>query len=198
MRSVWFIALLALASGCTKEQGGGSKGAPFAAGVVDSPVPRDLALRRFREGLDSVASLSGGAPSLDALGRAYAGALEIRDTAALRSLTLSKAEFAWLYYPTSAQGLPPYDLSPMLLWFTLEEPSQKGLRRALADRGGSPLHYLRTRCAGSSTTEGLNTLWGPCVLRYVGAPGDTVEERLFSQVIARGGIFKIVSHGNKL
>jgi len=170
---------------------------PPVAGVVDSVVPREEALRRFREGLDTVEALQGGESSREGLVRAYVFALEAADTAAIKGLTMTKAEFAWLYYPESAQGLPPYDLSPALMWFLMDEQSRKGLTRALAERGGQPYAYAGFYCEGEGVVEGPNTLWGPCLVRRVVAPGDTVPERLFGQIMARGGRYKITTHANK-
>lgn len=170
---------------------------PATASVVDSAIPREEALRRFRVGLDTVTALTGGATSRDALVQEYVAALGASDTATLRRLTMSKAEFAWLYYPTSAQGLPPYDLSPALMWFVMDEQSRKGLTRAFAERAGRPYAYAGYVCEGAGVVEGANTLWGPCQVRRVTAPGDTVQERLFGQIIGRDGRFKITTHANK-
>ena len=169
------------------------------AGVVDSAVPRDEALRRFRAGLPEPDGLdAAAAPSRDALVRAFVGAVEAGDTARLRSLALTRAEFGWLYYPTTPQGLPPYDLSPSLLWFLTDGGTAKGVRRLLDERGGQPLAYAGYRCDPGSSREGANTVWGPCLVRRVQAPGDTVEVRLFGLILERAGRFKFVSLANKL
>jgi hypothetical protein len=165
---------------------------------VDSVVPREKALARFQQGSRPVTALSGGAGSRNALVRLFARALEAGDTTALRRLVLSRAEFAWLYYPTSAQGRPPYDLSPELMWFMMVERSNRGLAALLTERTGRPLATVGYRCLGDSTVEGANRLWGPCLVRHVQAPGDTVEERLFGPIIGRGHRFKFVSYSNKL
>jgi hypothetical protein len=165
---------------------------------VDSFIPRDEALRRFRRGLASVEGLKHGLPSRDALVQAFVRALERRDSTALGRLALSKAEFAYLFYPSSPQGLPPYDLNPDLMWFMLSLQSDKGVRRALTERGGRPLHAAGFRCDGKPSGQGENTVWGPCVLRRVTAQGDTIEERLFGPILDRRGRYKFVSYANKL
>jgi hypothetical protein len=169
-----------------------------AATVVDSVVPRDVALARFRTGLTEPESLSGTAPSRDALVRRFIGALETRDTLALRAMVLTRAEFAWILYPTDPQGLPPYDLSPSLYWFMLDTHGQQGMGRLWQERAGNPLHYAGYRCLGDGTIEGENRLFGPCLVRRVQAPGDTIEERLFGPIIERHGRFKFVSYSNKV
>ena len=161
---------------------------------IDSVVPREVAIERFREGTTKVDSLSGGERSRDKLVKAWVKAIETSDTARLREMRLNKDEFAWLYYPTAAQGLPPYDLSPGLLWFMLDGQSDKSRRRILSERGGQKIHLLNYSCDPQPAKEGENTIWGPCELRQLRAPGDTISERLFGLLIERDGIWKFVSY----
>lgn len=173
-------------------------GASASPTRVDSVIPRAVALERFRVGLDSLDTLAGGAPSRDALVRRFVLALEGRDTAALQTMVLTQQEFAWIYYPTNPQGLPPYDLSPDLRWFMLVENSRKGLAHALEERGGRRPGFAGYSCDPRPSREGANTVWGPCAIRRVQAPGDTTAERLFGLIIERGGRFKFVSFANRL
>jgi hypothetical protein len=165
---------------------------------VDSFVPREVALERFRQVGNRVSQLEHGAASRDALVRNFVHALERRDTMELRRLVLSRDEFAWLYYPTSAQGLPPYSLNPDLMWFLLVEQGNRGVRRAFNQLGRKRLDYVGYRCESPSLREGENTLWGPCLVRWQQAPGDTVEARLFGPILQRGERFKFLSYANKL
>lgn len=169
-----------------------------ATGVVDSVLPREESLRRFRVGLPSVDSLSGGTRNRDKLISAFLRALEANDTASLDSLAITRSEFGYLYYPTTPQGLPPYDLSPDLMWFTLFERSNQGIRRALQLYGGKPLRLLDYDCGSGASREGENTVYGPCNVRWRDQQGDTTAVRLFSQIIERRGRFKFLSYANKL
>ena len=189
------VAIATLAAGCSGER------APAAAATnaavpqhVDSVVPRDVALAQFRQGTTQVDRITGGARSRDALVNAWVKAVEANDTASLARLRISRDEFAWLYYPTAKQGLPPYDLSPSLMWFVVDGGSNKGMARLLQDRGGKPLHVVGYTCDPQSSVEGENTSWGPCALKRVQAPGDTVEERLFGLLVERGGQWKFLSY----
>ena len=177
---------------------GGAEGKPAASAVVDSIIPRDSAIARFQRDLPAVTSLQGGAKSRDQLVRRFVTALETRDTATLRSLLITKSEFGWLYYPTHPEGLPPYNLTPQLMWFMLEGNSEKGYRRLLQRRAGQPLGVIGDRCEGEPGKHGGNTVWGPCLLLRQGEKGDTVSDRLFGQIVARDGRFKFVSYANKL
>jgi hypothetical protein len=169
-----------------------------SAAVVDSVVAPDVALARFRAGLTEPAGLIGGAPTRDSLFALALAALTARDTAAIPHLTLTRAEFAWLYYPTNPQAYPPYDLDPELMWFLLISHSEEGLHEALRAYGGQRLRYRDGRCEGDSSVQGPNVLWGPCWLAYSEPDGQWGEERLLSLVMRRGGRYKIVSWSNKL
>jgi hypothetical protein len=169
-----------------------------AGGVVDSILPREEAVRRFRQGLAPVDALAGGAQSLDGLVTAYFRALSAADTATLAALGVTRAEFAYLYYPTAVQARPPYDLEPGLMWFMLFERSNQGLRRALQLHGGEVMRPAGFDCGSGPQREGENMVYGPCLVRWVTQEGDTTAARLFSRVLDRDGRFKFLSFANRL
>jgi hypothetical protein len=198
-RSTLLVALALLAGACGRDRfststAAAADSAPHTPQRVDSLVSREVAIEQFRGGTQQVSRFAGGARSRDALVKAWVKAIETADTAALKRMLLSRDEFAWLYYPTASQGLPPYDLSPSLLWFMMDGQTAKGLRRLLEERAGKPMHYLGYSCDPESTTEGENTVWGPCEIRELRAPGDTVQERLFGLIVERGGEWKFLSY----
>jgi hypothetical protein len=164
---------------------------------IDSLVPRAEALRRFRSGVPGVDSLSDGVTSRDALVREYVRAIEKRDTIVLRRLLLTRSEFAYLYYPTNPQGLPPYDLSPDLMWFMLSAGSEKGLTRALAELGGQRLGYTGYVCDSVASRQGANTVWGPCAVHLRPKGGHSTSQRLFGLIVERDGRYKFVSYANR-
>ena len=192
------ITLAMLAAGCGRKRATPAASAPAADATtpthVDSVVPREVAIERFRDGTTKVERFTGGAHSRDALVHAWVKAVETSDTASLTRMAITRDEFAWLYYPTAQQGLPPYDLSPSLMWFVLEGGSSKGRSRLLQERGGKPLHVVGYSCDPKSNREGENTVWGPCTIKRLQAPGDTVEERLFGLIVERGGEWKFLSY----
>jgi hypothetical protein len=171
---------------------------PAAATHVDSLVPRDTAIARFQATAKPVSALTNGYRSRDALVKAYARAIATRDTLTLARMAITRDEFAFLYYPTTPQGLPPYDLAPALMWFMLQQNSRKGLLHTLEERRTQLAHYRGHECPDSASHEGPNTVWGPCLVAYEQAPGDVVKERLFSQVIERDGKYKMLNFSNKL
>lgn len=192
--SILGLTLLAIA-GCRET--------PAAAHGTAPPVAltpaNDTALARFRDQLPARGSLGGGRDTPEALVADFVTALGARDTATLRSLVLDLGEFAWLYYPTAREALPPYDLPPELFWFRQDGLSQQGIAVALETFGGRPLRYAGHRCAGEPRQEGANRLWGFCQVR-VTEPGaaDTTEAGLFGLILERGGRYKFVSYANQL
>jgi len=170
---------------------------PAETGVVDSAVPIAVQLDRFREGLENPGEFTGGATSRDALIRDFVRALEQADSSGFADMAITRGEFAWLYYPLIPEAAPPYELEPGLMWFMLETNSRRGLSALLKERGGRPLGYVDARCEGERRYEAV-TLWGPCTIRRVQAPGDTVPEQLFGPIVERDGRFKFVSYANKL
>lgn len=167
------------------------------AGHVDSAIPIDEALRRFRMNLPEPEGFRGGYVSREKLVRGFVRALEVRDTAALRRMALTSDEFAWLYYPSSPLSRTPYELAPALMWFQLQGESERGASRLLGERAGRPLRYIRHTC-GPARTEGENRIHSHCELRHLSSAGDTLTERLFGLIVERDGSYKFVSYANRL
>jgi hypothetical protein len=188
--------LLSGVAGCN---GSDARAEPASARrVVDSALPREEALRRFREKLTPVDSLVGGTKSRDELVAAYLRALAAADTVALQQLAVTQAEFAWLYYPTTPMGKPPYDLEPGLMWFLHTQRGDRGLTKALQLYGGRPMSLVDYDCGAESSHEGENIVYGPCTVRWSTDSGDTLAVRLFNQILERNGRFKFLSYGNRL
>ena len=170
--------------------------AATAQGEGGSPYSIDSALTLFRSGLDPVAELHGGQPSIDALVTRFGDMVASRDTATMRTIVMTRREFAWLYYPTSPFVHPPTMQEPGLAWFLHLQHSQKGASRLLDRFGGRPMRIISNRCT-DPLRQGSNTLWSDCVQRIV-VQGDTVTTRLFAGVLERAGRFKIFSYSNDL
>jgi hypothetical protein len=159
--------------------------------VIDSVLPVGEELRRFRTGLGPApAAVANGAPSRDALVRRFFASVADADTATLRRMTISRAEFAHLVYPSSPYTHAPYRQSPELVWMQLQANGSSGLARILERARGYT--YLSHRCA-APVREGMNVLWRQCRARVVRAPGDTAEVRLFGVVVERDRRFKLAS-----
>ncbi|MGQ0816380.1 MAG: hypothetical protein ACT4O1_18275, partial [Gemmatimonadota bacterium] len=101
-------------------------------GVVDSIFPIEEDIRRFRaaRGGVSATELANADTSRAALVDRFMRALEDRDTAELRAMVITPAEFIDIYYPSSIYGKPPYKQSPELVWFLMQQSSEQGIKRA--------------------------------------------------------------------
>lgn len=166
--------------------------------IIDSALSPEEALRRFRANISVVPSaLVGGAASRETLVRRFARALQARDTIALRNMLLSRAEFAYLVYPSSRYTRPPYQQPPGIVWYQYTVSSDKGLTRLLSHVGGQPLNVIGVDCPAPPDTEGENRFWRACHARRVRAPGDTILDDLFGTIIERDGRMKFVSYANK-
>ena len=198
--------MLFAAAACTSEPNPGSDSTGAAApttvsavtpAYVDSILPIEEELRRFRADLaDTARSLRGGTSSRDALVRRFVASIESTDTAAVRAMLLTAAEFAWLYYPTSLNATPPYELGPGLAWFQLQNGSSKGISRAWQRFAGRPLGVVGHECP-APVRQGDNTVWDGCRLVRV-VDGDTTSIRLFGTIVQHGGEFKFLSYANDL
>jgi hypothetical protein len=144
------------------------------------------------------ASLAGGASSFDALVAAFVAALEDRDVRSRGELVISPEEFAYLYYPTTRYTRRPYEMSPALVWFQLENYASRGLNRALARHGGRPLQAIGHTCPDTAAEEGANRVWHGCVVRRLDEAGDTVNTSLFGAILERDGRFKFINYANRL
>ena len=198
MRLLVYVLLIAMTGSAATCERPETRADKPVSGVVDSVLTREEALRRFREGLPPVTELAGGQKSRDTLVVSFLRALKAQDTLALASMAVTRAEFAYLYYPTTPQGFPPYDVEPGLMWHLLLERSNRGLRRSLAAYGGSELRLLSYDCGKEMSREGDNTVVGPCILQVRDKQGKTTSLRLFSQILERNGRYKFLSYANKL
>lgn len=169
--------------------------------VIDSILPPDEALRRLQQEVtDPIPTrLTGGATSRPALIRAYWQALQRTDTAAIRTLVVSKAEFAFLYFPESA--LFASGMQPVPAWVLYEAQSGRGLtaassRARTATTAQAVLQAVT--CRDEGRIEGASMTSGPCgvVMRWPDQRTDTLW--IASTVIRRDGRYKLLGLDNAL
>jgi hypothetical protein len=193
------VAALTLVIACGDSSvGKDRRTTPATPGEGGSPVSLDSALTLFRQDLEPVTELQDSETSIAGLVTRLRRAVEESDTNALRALVMSRREFAWLYYPTSAFTRPPTRQEPGLAWFLHLQASQKGVTRLLSQYGGQPLRIADNACKAPPRLEGNNTLWLDCVQHVVEEQSDTTVIRLFGGVLERNGRFKILSYSNDL
>jgi hypothetical protein len=166
-------------------------------GVVDSILPIEEEMRRFREVLGPEPDgLTGGAPSRDALVARFAAAIVASDTAAFADMLMTLDEFGWLYYPHSRFTAPPYELPPGLVWFQIENGSGSGIGRLFERHVGRPFTLLGYSCDPEPVVEERNRVWERCDVRF-DTPDDKPRDlQLFGSILERGGVFKFMSYAN--
>ncbi|HVF39326.1 MAG TPA: hypothetical protein VM939_05450 [Gemmatimonadaceae bacterium] len=195
---VLVIAPIILASACDRNTATASTHvvASRPAGIVDSILPMDDAVRRFRVGLPGVNTLSSPARSRESLLGSFLHALARNDERALRTLVVGKAEYAYLYFPTSRYAAKPYELAPDIAWTLNHENSEKGFRRLLTRLGGQKLNRARLTC-GDSISEGANTFLRSCEVSYMNpVTRSRISKALFGPIMMRDGKFKLLSYSN--
>lgn len=168
-------------------------------GVIDSILPMAEYFRRFRAGLDTVDGFAGGASSQETLVRRLLTAIAARDTTAVRTLMLSRAEFAWLYYPDHELAKAPYEIAPSYIWGQMQDGSVKGITRAFERLGGKPLVFRSLSCDPvAKKVVGATTEYARCVVTVDGTGLSRQDVRLFSAIVERDGRFKFLSYANDL
>lgn len=189
---------LGLLAGCGPAdlEGGGQDGQPgevSATAVVDSALPMDVMLERFRADLpEETTTLEGGHESPEALVREMLDLLARADTAGFERLAINRGEFAWLVYPASPMSKPPYELPPALMWFRAQQENRIGVLRMLRDLGEREYPSFVLRCPAEPASEGDNRMLGGCTVRL----GDDEERRLFGTLVERDGRWKVLSFAN--
>jgi hypothetical protein len=168
------------------------------SGVVDSIFPIEEEIRRFRVGLPEVNALAGGASSRDQLVDRFLHAIEQADSAALTPLALTRPEFGWLYYPHTMYTRRPYELSPALVWFQMQNSTSSSLTRVFRSLAGRPLHATGYRCEEEPKREGPNVVWSECRVTLDPPGGEAANVRLFGSIVERDGVFKFVSYAAEL
>ncbi|MFL5521871.1 MAG: hypothetical protein ACJ8B6_13095 [Gemmatimonadales bacterium] len=165
--------------------------------IVDSILPIEEHLRRFRTGLTQVASMQGGADSEHELVQAFLAAVSTQDSITLSHLLLSREEFAWLYYPAHAYSRPPYELDPGSFWTLIRGNGGKGFTRLLREYGGHRLGYVTHGCKPSNAVQAPMREWNQCEVGLT-RDGEQAVKRMFGSIVSIGGRYKFVSYANDL
>lgn len=168
-----------------------------AGGVVDSIMPMAEQLRRFREGLPVVDSLQRASPSLDALVARLAKALASRDTADLNAMVLDRAEFAYIYFPTSTLSRPPYEAPPQLVWGQILSSSNAGLGKLMERFGGAAVEVHDLQCPAPTDTAGVRS-YERCTVRFTAPGRRALAGNLFGTVVSQGARYKFLGFANRI
>lgn len=166
-------------------------------GVIDSTIPIAEEVRRFIATVDSVPTrLRHGARSRDELVARFLRAVETRDSLELPRLILQRDEFIGVYYPYTQFTAPPYELSPSLLWFQMQNRSSRGIGRLLDRHGGRALGARDLTCPAPPLEQAGNRIWHGCTMTVVDSAGARRVRRLFGEMLEREGVWKFLSFAN--
>lgn len=197
--SLTFAAAIAACAVNTPAAGSGASAEATARGIVDSALPIETLLHRFRATTtDTPSVLNGGAVSPEALTRGLLAALEAGDTSAVRNLAISRAEFAWIYYPHAKWTRPPYEMGPGLVWLQITASNDKGYVRLVRRYGGRRLRFEALTCPDTGLHEGPNVVISGCRVRFAAADSAAREMQLFGSLLNRDGRYRFVSYSNDL
>jgi len=194
--ALFVVALAACGRGEPRPEQAGPP--PASSGAVDSIVPMAAALDRFTAGLERPADLRSTARSHEVLVARMIAAVARSDTASLEPLAIDRAEFGYLYYPTTRTAQPPYELPPSLAWFQLQERNRRGVFRMLRDFGGRALVLRGLECASEPTIEGENRIWSGCRVSLTRDGEEITPVKLFGAILERNGHFSFLSFANGL
>lgn len=206
MKVKWiFVAVMAALGGC-RDSGppalaaGSPRTAPAAeTPASDSILVTDTMIARYQAGLPAVTSLGDDAPgSIDELIDRFLTAVADSSVSGLAAITMSEAEFAYLYFPTSMYTRPPYAQPPVVNWLLLEQNSLKGRHRLLREYGGRGVAAEGRECTGDVIVEGRNRIHEQCTIRIRNADDGLDTLRLFGSILERDGRFKLMSLANRL
>lgn len=169
---------------------------PSVRQTVDSLLPLDEEIRRFRAAVPEVpAALAGGERSRDALVRRWVKAIESRDSTDLGRMLLSAAEYITFFYPESPYTRAPYRQAPGIRWALMTLTSSQGSTRVWRRHAGESLGFGGYQCDAEPEIMGRNRLWKNCVLTVKSATGASAI-RLFGPILERDGMFKFLTYGS--
>jgi hypothetical protein len=167
--------------------------------IVDSIFPMDQMLRRFRVGLGPAPErLEHGLSGKLELARSIMSAAAVSDTVTLRRLQLTKAEFAWLYFPFSDFARDPYELPPEVSWMQIAAQSDAGLTKLMRLITNTQATVDSIVCSPTPKAQEQNRLWEDCITWWKDQEGRESHYRVFGTIIERGGTMKLVSYANRL
>jgi len=150
----------------------------------------------FVTGCGSTSSplLSNTYPSPDALANAVIGAVELRDVAALRAMSLSEEEFREQIWPELPAARPERNLPFSYVWGDLRQKSDESLARTLANHGGRKYSLVSVRTAGEVTRYPSYTVFRETVLQVRDQTGTQIDLSLFGSAIQKDGGWKVFSY----
>jgi len=134
--------------------------------------------------------LSGGFPSLDALGRRIVSGIERSDNWALHSARLTLNEFQTIVWPELPESRPVTHIPIREVWGMSTAQSLSGVNRAISTYGGRRLQYLRTDYGREQPFRNFSLLRDVRILIRDPKDGALVGLKVMPSVVVRHGTYK--------
>jgi len=155
--------------------------------------PESLSVLTGRRDAPEVSlELTGGAPSLDALGRAILAALHDRDEAALSTLLVTRQEFETICWREFPESRPVTHITAQDAWWMSSNASRAGASRMVGVYGGRPLELLEVERAGSFPYRNFVRHYGVTLVVRDRATGEVLDIASAPSLIERDGRFKVL------
>jgi hypothetical protein len=121
-------------------------------------------------------------------------AIALNDTTGLQALIVSRFEHDSILVPHMPIGKDTTGSKDLdLAWFMLEQRSIKGVRRALADHGGTRFQLVSVDFAKPTETHGPLRLYKGTTVRVRDVNGEEMVLGIFGSILESNGQYKLVS-----
>lgn len=137
--------------------------------------------------------LSGGRPTLDALGRAVLAAVSDESAEEMLALCVSRKEFEVILWPEFPESRPATGLLPIDAWRALGNRLTSGCRGAVSDHGGQAWTFVRVEATAGVRAYRNFRLHRGLVLVARNAAGEEWRFDFLRTAVERKGVFKIYS-----
>jgi len=122
------------------------------------------------------------------------GAVERRDTTALRGLALNEQEFREHVWPELPASRPERNLPFSYVWGDLHQKSEAGLQNTLARHGGRHYTLIAVTFRGETSRYPTYTVYGETVLQVRDERGTAADLRVFGSSVEKDGAWKVFSY----
>lgn len=133
----------------------------------------------------------GSAESLADLGERVLGGLTARDTAALNSLRLTKAEHNDVVWPELPAARPEVNFPVDYAWTNIQLRNRRALARLFPRLAGVEAAVTGVECRGDVQAFRTFQVHTDCWVRFRTGGGEEVEAQLFKDALERDGGYKI-------
>ena len=193
-RAAAIAAILIAAIAAAGPAGAGAGARANLEGWYPPADPESASVRLGRREAPLVAlPLSGGRPSLPALGRAVLASISNESPEEMLALCVSKQEFEVILWPEFPESRPATGLLAIDGWRALGNRLTSGCRGAVSDHGGETWTFVRIEATAGVRAYRNFRLHRGLVLVAKNAAGEERRFDFLRTAVERKGAFKIYS-----